>query len=126
MSELVLDATNAVVGRLATKTAKALLNKKKVIIINAEQAIITGNPYNTKRKYFERIKRGSPQHGPFFPRTPDRILRRAIRGMLPKNFKPKLTIHIGSAGLKGEKTEKKLKTNFIRLKDLSKSLGWKG
>ena len=45
---MIIDATDAVVGRLATKIAKALISNEKVIIINAGKAIITGLCCNDK------------------------------------------------------------------------------
>ena len=61
---MILDAKNAVVGRLSTNVAKKLLAGERIIIINSEQAIFTGNPAQIKEKYSERKARGSPQHGP--------------------------------------------------------------
>ncbi len=83
-SRIVVDATNAVVGRLATSAAKQALTGKQVIIVNSEKAIIIGNKKNILEKYAARIARGGgSQKGPHFPRKPEAILRRAIRGMLP-------------------------------------------
>jgi len=57
---------------------------KKVIIIHAEKAIITGRKKATIKKYQEKKSRGgSSQRGPFFPKQPERIVKRTIRGMLP-------------------------------------------
>ena len=53
---MIIDAKNAVVGRLASNSAKVLLNGEKVIIMNAGKAIITGEPLVTKQKYM-RINR---------------------------------------------------------------------
>lgn len=134
---MIIDAKNAVVGRLASDVAKKLLNGDKILIINAEQAILTGNPQQIKANYFERRTRGSPQHGPFFPKRPDLILRRIIRGMLPykkhkgRNAMKRLRIFVGfpenAQGkhiMISEKAMKPVKTNYITLANLSKSLGW--
>ena len=80
---IVIDATNKVAGRLASIVAKMLLEGEKVVILNAEKAIISGNPESVKKFFLERIHRGDPYKGPFYPRYPDQILRRMIRGMLP-------------------------------------------
>lgn len=83
MEEIFIDAANQVAGRLASMAAKEALKGKKVYIFNAEKAIISGNPHHIIEKYKEKLLRGDPYKGPFYPRQPDRILRRMIRGMLP-------------------------------------------
>jgi large subunit ribosomal protein L13 len=78
-----IDAENQVAGRLASRAAKEALKGKRVFIVNAEKAIITGNPKFVIKRYYEMVDRGNPYHGPFYPKIPDRMLRRMIRGMLP-------------------------------------------
>lgn len=80
---LYLDATDMIVGRLASRVAKMLLMGEEIMIFNAEKAVITGTPEANMEKFHERIDRGDPYHGPFFPKRPDRILKRTVRGMLP-------------------------------------------
>jgi len=82
--EIIIDAENAVVGRLASYVAKQALQGKKVIIVNAEKAIFTGREEDIIEKYRVRRERGGiGMRGPFYPKTPERILKRIIRGMLP-------------------------------------------
>lgn len=80
---MIIDAKNQIVGRIATFAAKQALLGQKVDIINCEHAIITGRKEGIQAKYKERRDRGDPHHGPYQPRLSDRIVRRAIRGMLP-------------------------------------------
>ena len=80
---MIIDATDLIMGRLAAHVAKLLLEGKRVSIINAESAVITGNRDHILQRYRQRRSRGHIYHGPYFPRMPDRILRRAVRGMLP-------------------------------------------
>ncbi len=83
---VVIDATDTVLGRLASQVAKRLLNGEEIVIINAEKAIITGRPEEIKERYKRKRELGGPMKpskGPFYPRMPDRIVRRTIRGMLP-------------------------------------------
>jgi large subunit ribosomal protein L13 len=82
-----IDGTNAVLGRLATAVAKKLMEGEAVSIVHADKIIITGNPSATIKKYHKRREIGSPHHGPFFPKTPEGIVRRAIRGMMPYKTK---------------------------------------
>ncbi|MFH1631101.1 MAG: 50S ribosomal protein L13 [Candidatus Aenigmatarchaeota archaeon] len=137
---MIIDAKNAVVGRLASNSAKVLLNGEKVIIMNAGKAIITGEPLVTKQKYMRINRIGSPRHGPFLHKAPDKILRRVIRGMIPykktkgKNAMKRLSVFVGIPANLGEikgneqvaTFTKSIKSNFIYLEDVSRSLGWKG
>ncbi|MEM5883109.1 MAG: 50S ribosomal protein L13, partial [Candidatus Aenigmatarchaeota archaeon] len=79
---MIIDAENQILGRVASKIAKKLLEGEKIIVVNCEKAVISGNPRYTIKKYLEKIERGDPKHGPFFPKTPDGIFRRTVRGML--------------------------------------------
>ncbi len=83
---IVIDGTNAVLGRLGSRVAKELLKGETVMIINADKMIISGNPKNIIDKYLIRrqIKtKQRPELKPRYPRSPDRFVKRLIRGMLP-------------------------------------------
>ena len=82
--QIIIDATNATLGRLCSYVAKQALLGKSVIVVNAERAVVTGRKKATIASYHKRKQRGgSSQKGPFFPKVPERIVKRAIRGMLP-------------------------------------------
>ncbi len=84
MTELNIDATNLIVGRLGSYAAKQALLGYTINIFNCEKAVMTGTKRFTVEKYHHRIaETGQPQKGPFISRLPDRFLRRQIRGMLP-------------------------------------------
>jgi len=129
----VIDATGAVAGRLASVVAKMLLQGEEVVIVNAEKAIISGDPQAIIRKFKERREIGSVRKGPYYPRMPDRILRRMVRGMLPREQKKgrdaykRLRVYIGvPEGLpEPEKIESVIKKfdKYITLGDLSRELG---
>ena len=136
---IVYDAENQILGRICSVIAKKLLEGEKVFVVNAEKAVISGNPRYTSKKYLEKVKRGDPIHGPFFPKQPDGIFRRTVRGMLPWH-KPKgrkayrnLKVFIGLPEEFKDKTLKKvkeadaskLKCKYITLGDLSVALGAK-
>lgn len=135
----VYDATGKVLGRLATVVAKQALKGEEVHVINCEKAVIVGNPEFTKKKYKQRIDRGDPHHGPFYPKTPTGIVKRAIRGMIDykkplgrKAFK-RVKVWVGVPEmLKNAKIEENniknvdmLKARYITIGDLSVSLGAK-
>ena len=81
---MIIDASGATVGRLASFVAKKALGGEEISIINSEKAIITGNKKMIFEKYRTlRQKGGDAQKGPYFPRSPEQILKRIIRGMIP-------------------------------------------
>jgi len=129
----VINAENCVAGRLASIIAKRLLKGEEIMVVNAEKAIVTGNPEAISEFFEGKIKRGDPYHGPFYPKTPERILRRIIRGMLPfhkprgRDAYKRLKVYIAVPDdLKNEKAEivnkalSNMETKFIRLGDVAK------
>ena len=131
----VIDGTNAVLGRLAATVAERLQKGEEITIINAEKVIITGNPNMVKKKWLQKYETGDPHHGPWWPKRPDLMLHRSIRGMMAYKKKTgrdalkKLKVFMGTAGIDAAKTEKmtrEIKTNFITLGELATVVGgWK-
>ena len=81
--EVLIDGKNAVMGRLSSYVAKQVLLGKEVIVINSNEVIITGRKEDIYKKYSELFKKGGhSQKGPKILRTHERMLKRAIRGML--------------------------------------------
>ncbi|MBT3357580.1 MAG: 50S ribosomal protein L13 [Euryarchaeota archaeon] len=146
---LVYDATDKVLGRLASHVAKELLSARKagsplrVIVVNAEHAIVSGPRSKVFADYDFKYKLNHPRKGPFFPRMPDQIMKRTVRGMLPyqknssgRNAVRDLRVLIGQpANLSGEELpdghawgdtihlERPLPLKFVRLGEISSSLG---
>jgi len=129
---MIVDASNQVLGRLSSEVAKKLLNGEEITIINAEMAIITGNPKDIEENFMRKKKMGDPHHGPYYPKTPNGILRRSIRGMLPykkprgrEAFK-RLKVYVGNPNnLKGEKITKEkneIECKYLTLKKISDKL----
>jgi len=99
--ETVVDATGLVLGRAASLIAKRLMNGENIVVVNAEQSVVTGDRAMVLETYRANRARGSKRTGPHFPRYPDRIFRRTVRGMLPhlktrgiQAFE-RLKVHIG-------------------------------
>ncbi|PIN90920.1 50S ribosomal protein L13 [Candidatus Pacearchaeota archaeon CG10_big_fil_rev_8_21_14_0_10_34_76] len=83
MKLIVIDAKDAVLGRLASFAAKQSLLGYNIVIVNCDDAIITGRPSSVIGEYkFSFTKGGANLQGPYFPRHPERIVKRTIRGML--------------------------------------------
>lgn len=80
---MIIDATNSIVGRIATIAAKQALLGEEVVIVNCEKAYITGGKKFVVNDYLRKRKQGTWATGPFYHRQPDRLVRRIIRGMLP-------------------------------------------
>ena len=133
----IYDAENQILGRLSSVVAKELLNGEKIIIVNCERAVLSGSPKSKIKFYFQRVRRGDPIHGPFFPKRPNEILRRTVRGMLPwdrtrgREAFRNLKVYVGvPEEFKGKSLEKisvadaaKLKVKYMTLEELSTSLG---
>lgn len=135
-----IDATDLILGRLATFTAKKALEGENVNIFNAEKAIITGNKKAIFSGYKQLRDIGRPEKGPFFPRKTELLVKRAIRGMLPHKRErgitalKKVKIYVGvPEKFKNQKLEtiekinvKKIKIpKFVNVGELSKWLGSK-
>lgn len=82
-NKIIINAENAILGRLASYAAKQALLGKDIIIVNAEKAVIVGKEKDILEKY-RRKKRlgGSGLKGPFFSVDEEKIMKRTIRGML--------------------------------------------
>lgn len=81
--ESVVDATGAIVGRLASVLAKRLMSGETIYVLNAEKAVISGRPSAIKARYVFKLTVGTRRKGPFFPRVPHRMLKRSVRSMMP-------------------------------------------
>ena len=135
---IVVDATGLVMGRLASVTAKSLLAGEEINIVNAEKALITGGKDSIFEDYGHTSERGHKERGPYFPRRPEMILKRTVRGMLPYKMRrgrdafSRLRIYVGiPRELKGMPLEQpagaKMRTEsnnrYIELGTLSRRLG---
>ena len=96
----VIDATDVVLGRLASQVAQLLRGKHKpvfaphvdagdfVIIINADKVALTGNKREAKLAYRHSGYPGglrSVAYSELLEKNPERAVEKAVRGMLPKN-----------------------------------------
>jgi large subunit ribosomal protein L13 len=79
----IINAEGMILGRMASILATRLLTGEEIAVVNAEKAIITGTRARVFSIYQRRRERGSREGGPFFPRRPDHIVKRTIRGMVP-------------------------------------------
>ncbi|MEX1310065.1 MAG: 50S ribosomal protein L13 [Candidatus Sulfomarinibacteraceae bacterium] len=97
---VVMDASDKVLGRLATEVARLLRGKHKpdftpfldtgdfVVVVNAEQVRLTGNKLENKKYYRHSGRPGSLKVETAKERIekyPERVIQAAVWGMLPKN-----------------------------------------
>ncbi len=84
---MIIDGEGLVLGRLASKVSKKLLQGEDITVLNADKIVISGTKDWAYKKYKQRIDRASISNprrmGPKYPRRPDDIFRRTVRGMLP-------------------------------------------
>ncbi len=138
----IYNGENMILGRLASLAAKDALLGEEVKVLNCEKIIISGKKANTLALQLERRKRkGHPHRSQNISRLPERYVRRAIRGMLPRKtargreaWKRVLCyrgVPSDFAGKEMNAPEKasasKLPTlYYLPVGDLCRGLGWKG
>jgi large subunit ribosomal protein L13 len=134
MSEItVINGKNAILGRLASFAAKKALMGNQIAIVNCNEVVVSGKPKSVIGEYqISRKRGGASQHGPFFPKSPERIVKRTIRGMISyKQGRGRMAFNrikcYNDTPLELEESkkltagkEKRIKT--IKLKDLSKEI----
>ena len=131
---VIVDATDQVLGRLSTRVAKLLRGKYKtnftphvdcgdnVIVINAEKIRLTGKKW-TDKQYFSHSgypggrKITTPRQ--LFEKRPTDLIRRAVRGMLPKNILSRaimknLRIYVGQEHKHEAQSPKVINLNDIK------------
>ncbi|WP_202320315.1 50S ribosomal protein L13 [Archaeoglobus neptunius] len=138
----IIDASGHILGRLSSRIAKRLLKGERIVVVNAEKVVITGDKHMVFERYKEKYDRGSKEKGPYFPRHPEKIFKRTVRGMLPwktsrgRDAYRRLRVFMGvPEELKGMNfetiddamLEKVSKTDkYVTLAEVSRYLGFRG
>jgi len=140
---LYIDATGHIAGRLASVVAHEVIRGKRVVVLNSEKAVISGDRKSLMRQWSERLELGSkvnPMYGPFHPRRPDNIMWRMVRGMVPKTKAKgiiglkRVRFYIGVpekySGYALTKVDDALATRplptYTTIAEISKTIGWNG
>ena len=137
-ADVVVDARDCILGRVSSEVAQRALAGETVAVINAERAVITGNTEATMDTYHTRANLGSDS-GPYFPKRPDRIFKRAIRGMVPyktddgREAFSNVRVYVGNPSerdedvepvvLEGTSLDRLSNIKFTTLGEISESLG---
>ncbi|QLG48235.1 50S ribosomal protein L13 [Natrinema halophilum] len=137
-ADTVVDAQDCILGRVASEVAQRALDGERVAIVNAEDAVITGGKEDIFETYRTRLQMGSDS-GPYYPRRPDTIFKRSVRGMLPYK-KPRgrealdsVRVYVGnpyenddgreSEVLEGTSLDRLSNIRFVHLHEVSEQLG---
>ncbi|NHX35906.1 MULTISPECIES: 50S ribosomal protein L13 [Halolamina] len=133
-ADVVVDARDCIMGRVASEIAQCALDGDRVAVINAEEAVITGNEEATMETYRTRADLGSDS-GPYYPKRPDRIFKRSVRGMLPykqdrgREAFENIRIYVGNPHdrdgevLEGTSLDRLSNIKFTTLGEISETLG---
>ncbi len=128
----IFNGEGLTLGRLASHVAKESLKGEEIIILNCDQIIISGSKKSIEKEFNEKRGRvGSSQKGPKHSATSEKIVKRAIRGMLPNYRKgrgrvafKKIKCYIGVPkeyqDSKKEKIFQKKKIKFAKVKEFTK------
>jgi large subunit ribosomal protein L13 len=133
-ADLVVNGRGAILGRVASQVAARALDGESVAIVNAEGLIVTGDEADVVGKYQKRTELGSDR-GPYYPKRPDRIAKRAVRGMLPykrprgREAFERVRVYLGNPyddegeTLEGTELDRLSNIRFIELGEVSEQLG---
>jgi len=133
-ADVVVDARDCIMGRIASQVAEAALDGDTVAVINAEGAVITGRENQIFEKYEKRVEIGDDNQY-FYPKRPDGILKRSIRGMLPHKRQrgreafENVRVYVGNPHdkdgevLDGTSLDRLSNIKFVTLADVSEQLG---
>ncbi len=140
---LYIDATGHVAGRLCSRVASEILRGRRIVVLNAEKAVLSGKMDTIFEAWKQRLELGSkvnPIYGPLHPRRPDNILWRMVRGMVPKTKSKgtmglkRLRVYMGVpqkySGVTLTRFEDAIATRplpvYTTIEELSHNIGWNG
>ncbi|MCE4609943.1 MAG: 50S ribosomal protein L13 [Desulfurococcales archaeon] len=144
MARIIVNGEGHILGRLSSIIAKKLLEGNEVVVVNVEKVIVSGE----KRMVVDSYKKilGVKVHlshkwRPKRPRSPIRLFKASVKGMLPKNNKKgrealsRLKVYVGVPDefkdaemvVFKDAYKDRLKTNkYVELSVIAKEMGWKG
>jgi large subunit ribosomal protein L13 len=139
LADIYIDGENAILGRLASYAAKRALEGDNIFIVNSEKVVILGSKKHIFERYWKLKKDiGEVWRGPHYPKMPHMIVKRSIRGMVPrrkargKEALKRVKAYIGMPEefeskefKKVAQFSKKTAKKYITVADLAEHLGWK-
>ncbi len=132
-ADLVVDARDCILGRVASQVAERAMEGERVAVVNAEEAVITGRKESVLETFTDRQSLGSDS-GPYYPKRPDRIFKRSVRGMLPykqtsgQEAFERVRVYVGNpyddaTVLEGTSLDRLSNIKFVQLSEISEHLG---
>ncbi|MBI3027867.1 50S ribosomal protein L13 [Candidatus Woesearchaeota archaeon] len=137
---MIVEAKDAILGRLSSFVAKQALLGNKVHVINCEECVVSGKKQAILGVYKTKLHRKAPGKAPFFYKKPDLLVKRTIRGMLPfkmargreafKNVKcyvgiPDNLINEKPIVMENSEAKKLQSTDYIKVRDICRAVGGK-
>jgi large subunit ribosomal protein L13 len=83
MMVTIIDGKDHILGRLSSAVAERIMDGESIIVVNAQDILVTGNRDTTFADYKARVDRGQIRKGPYYPRRADLLFKRTVRGMIP-------------------------------------------
>lgn len=141
----IVDARDQIMGRMCSQVAKRALLGERIVIINAQNAVVSGSHNNILQRYVDlrHVRNlGKPSRGPFHPNRPDTFIRQKIRFMLPKRPRGRdalRRVHVYISGIpkvkedaykNAEKMEIKnaavqdIHGKFLTVREICDQMGW--
>lgn len=128
----IVNADNRILGRLASEVASMVKDGEEVRVVNSEDVVISGKKEKVFDDYKQKYDRGTRHRGPYFPKRPDKILKKTIKGMLPgDDFDSRVKTYLGEPDEFDDAEELEVKTgdelknrNYVKLAEVSKHIGW--
>ncbi|QLH79277.1 50S ribosomal protein L13 [Halosimplex rubrum] len=133
-ADVVVDARDCILGRVASQVAERAMDGERVAVVNAEAAVVTGSEDDVIGTFETRRELGSDQ-GPAYPKRPDGIFKRSIRGMVPykttrgRDAFENVRVYVGNPYdddgevLDGTSLDRLSNIKFVSLGDVSEALG---
>jgi len=143
---LVVDGSGHILGRLASIIAKKLLEdpELEIVVVNVEKIVVSGKPSEVVKWYKQTILPVKSHHKhkwrPKRPRSPIRLFKKTVWGMLPKHNKRgknayrRLKAYIGvPEEFQGKEMVRfkdadasRLARDYVELARIARELGWRG
>ncbi len=129
-----IDTRGCILGRVASEVAERALDGERIAVVNAEAAIVTGDRDDVFATYKKRTQLGSDR-GPHYPKRPDKIMKRAVRGMVPhtrprgQDALDRVRVYVGNPFeedgeiIEGTSLDRLSSIRFVELGDVSEHLG---
>jgi len=132
--DTVVDGRGCILGRVASIVADRALEGETIAVVNAEGIVVTGREENVVGRFKKRTELGSDR-GPYYPKRPDEIAKRSIRGMVPhkrprgRQAFERVRVYLDNPFeeepevLEGTSLDRLSNTRFVELGEVSSQLG---